>query len=56
MTPKGFGLSSWKHGIAVDWVGKSGEMASVDWAGSQELAFEHISSEMPFRLIIYKIK
>lgn len=30
MTPKGFGLSSWKHGIAVDWVGKSGEMASLD--------------------------
>lgn len=33
MTPKGFGPSSWKHGAAVDWVGKSRERASLDWAG-----------------------
>lgn len=39
MTPKGFGPSSWKHGTAVDGVGKRGEMASLDWARQSGACF-----------------
>lgn len=56
MTPKGFGQSSWKHGAAVDWVGKRGKWQVETGPGSQELASEHISSEMLSRLRIREIK